>query len=417
MRASTIVLLVIFLLTGCMGGETEKSRHSRDSSNQVSNLNQIQESNSTEYGKEQTVQFKFERDAAYGSTDEVIVGEIATFTVEGRGRVFIADRDRTTVHVFDSDGSYLTSLGRKGKGPGEFSSITTNTSIEIQSDRMYVTDTEFYFPHRANVYLLEDLAFSHTMKLLAENKKDYEELKGYYPKQIFPLQNGTFLAAYQRSPHDYRDSTSFIRYIVQDTSGVIHAGPVLEQANRTNLVHRVKNTRMPYWAIHAFPFFAKALLDVSSEGLLYAANNTDEFKINVHTSQGEHLRTIRHPFDNVSLDRNRLLESYQRTGYMSELGKGVALEMIRQADNLPGHWPALETMFFDDQDRLWVATIVEDFGVYEWWVLKSSGEVITRFEWPRERDLRVVRNGYAYTLEAEEETGLQRVVRYRIDME
>lgn len=34
-------------------------------------------------------------------------------------------------------------------------------------------------------------------------------------------------------------------------------------------------------------------------------------------------------------------------------------------------------------ERLWVATIVEDFDVYEWWILKKNGEVITKFEWPR----------------------------------
>lgn len=74
-------------------------------------------------------------------------------------------------------------------------------------------------------------------------------------------------------------------------------------------------------------------------------------------------------------------------------------------------------MFFDDEDRLWVSTIIDSNEVYEWWVLKNTGAVITQFEWPRGKPIEVVNNGYLYTRETDEETRIQEIVRYRIEMD
>jgi len=74
-------------------------------------------------------------------------------------------------------------------------------------------------------------------------------------------------------------------------------------------------------------------------------------------------------------------------------------------------------MKIDDLDRLWIATTVEDMSVYEWWVLEETGELITKFKWLRDEPIEVVKNGYMYTRETEEETGLQTIVKYRIEME
>ncbi len=41
---------------------------------------------------------------------------------------------------------------------------------------------------------------------------------------------------------------------------------------------------------------------------------------------------------------------------------------------------------------------------------------MSKFEWPRDEPIEVVKNGYMYTRQTEQETGLQQVVRYRIEM-
>ena len=90
--------------------------------------------------------------------------------------------------------------------------------------------------------------------------------------------------------------------------------------------------------------------------------------------------------------------------------------MIEEAEQLPTHWPAIHEMLIDSNNRLWVSTIVENFDIYEWWVLEASGELITKFEWPRDEPIEVIKNGKMYTRQTDEETGLEQVVRYGIEI-
>ena len=96
--------------------------------------------------------------------------------------------------------------------------------------------------------------------------------------------------------------------------------------------------------------------------------------------------------------------------------KTLLMADIVSQNDLPETWPAIDNILADDEGRLWVATIVEDLSVYEWWVLEDSGELITKFKWPRDEPIEVVKNGKIYTRETDEDTGLQRVVRYGIGM-
>jgi hypothetical protein len=57
---------------------------------------------------------------------------------DGQGNIYIADAANYRLQKFDKDGKFLASLGRKGQGPGEFSSLR---SLNVDSeDRLYVLD-------------------------------------------------------------------------------------------------------------------------------------------------------------------------------------------------------------------------------------------------------------------------------------
>lgn len=354
----------------------------------------------------------------YGTTPDVIVGVIASFTVDDHNRVFIADRSQTTVHVFNPDGSYLKSLGRQGRGPAEFAAISPTTTMQVYDSLLYVSNfanSWNFFPDRAEVFSLHDLSFSHSISLLASNIGEFnDQLSGYYPIRLYPLEEEIILVEYRRMSNDYKDEISEIKYVLQDHSGIILGDPVFTQQDRIQLVYLVRNSEMPYNAISSFPFFTKSLFSFSTDGYFFSGQ-TDEFKIHSYNTDGSHIQSFSHPFEKQPLLRRELIESYEDR--RSSLGEGVAANMIREADNLPETWPALDDLLVDDENRLWVSTVVEDFNVYEWWVLKETGEVIAKFEWPRDKPIKKIKNGYAYTLETEEETGLQTVVRYRIEME
>jgi hypothetical protein len=356
----TLCGLMVFLIpAGCSGEETGEHARQVDPTTETPDSEQIDkpevpgESNEADAETEPNVRIQFVRETTYGSNDNLIIGVIGAISVDESSRVFLADRDQTTIQVFEPDGSYLTSLGRQGEGPGEFTAINPNTSMVIHSGRLYVTDladSRFFFPHRINLFSLDDLSFIRTINLLAVNRDKFEDLDGHYSKMIYPLSDGTFLVSYHRSSHDYRDEESFVYYVIQDERGSIISSPVLKQKDLTYLVYDVPDAPFRLTVMHSFPIYGKSLLAVSSDDYLYAVANTEEFKIDIYTPDGDHVRKIEHFFENRSFNRNEILDYYEKTNYGHRLGEGVALNMIREAKNLPEIWPAIEDMLIDDED-------------------------------------------------------------------
>jgi hypothetical protein len=406
MKNSLTVLCVICLLilAGCSSEKDgDIPEHLKDSENLTDYPPdpQPEEQTKADSEPERHIELEFVREESFGETDGVYLGRMSGVAVDNSDRVFIGDTDQKTIHVFDPDGSYRTSLGREGQGPGEFNAISVSIPMRIHSNRLFVADVSGIIPHRINVYFLDSMEFSHTVNLIAENRGDFEELAGYFPDQFYPRNDGTFLVSYKR-PLEINDPESYIRYFIQDSNGRIISDQVFEQNDLTYLPYTYPNG---YTVAFSFPFLGKSLFTVSDDDQLYSAW-TEDFLIEVHDPHGEYLRAFEHPIEKKAFNQREYIE-----------GKVDAVRrMIREANDLPQTWPALESMFFDNENRLWVSAIVDDDEVYEWWVLQETGEVIARFEWPRDEPIEVVNNGYIYTRETDE-MDVASIVRYRIEME
>ena len=51
---------------------------------------------------------------------EYTFGDITSVTADAAGRIYVADRIGSSIRVFDTEGRFLTWLGREGEGPGEY---------------------------------------------------------------------------------------------------------------------------------------------------------------------------------------------------------------------------------------------------------------------------------------------------------
>ena len=70
--------------------------------------------------------------------EELLFGGIRSIAVDDRRNVFVFDGQAQHVRVFDSDGAYVGTIGRRGEGPGEFGSAE---AIAILPDgRLVVRD-------------------------------------------------------------------------------------------------------------------------------------------------------------------------------------------------------------------------------------------------------------------------------------
>lgn len=369
---------------------------------------------------EKSIQTKL--DISYGTTNDVLINQIGSIAVDDSGQVYFTGGGAHVINVFDPNGRFLTHIGRKGQGPGEFSS--THPGIHIFSNRIYAIDL---FSYRVSVFSVDSFELIRTLKINLKNKS--KVLADHYIHQIIPNKNGTFLVDFKKFLRDVSDlpegtkiDTLNRRYYTMDKEGKLIPRQVLKIQDQPVVNASFLDMVGPI----SFHFFDRPLVSVSNDGSIYATNSKD-FLIKVYSPGGEYLRAFFHPYQNVPLTTENALESSRADMSKWELMAGEDMKMIqtiinsrqrsiRQID-LPPTWPALNDLLVDDENRLWVSTIVEDFDVYEWWVLEETGELITKFEWPRDEPIEVVKNGYMYTRQTDEETGLQAIVRYRIELE
>lgn len=57
------------------------------------------------------------------------------------GRTYVLDGLSSRIHVWNVDGSYQTSFGRQGQGPGEFSFQNNSNALSFQESSVYVFDS------------------------------------------------------------------------------------------------------------------------------------------------------------------------------------------------------------------------------------------------------------------------------------
>jgi len=70
--------------------------------------------------------------------EQALLGKIAYVNVDADGNIFITDWDQRRILIFDSNGRYIRSFGRRGQGPGEFLNVSRVQFDE--NERPYVVD-------------------------------------------------------------------------------------------------------------------------------------------------------------------------------------------------------------------------------------------------------------------------------------
>jgi hypothetical protein len=153
------------------------------------------------------------------------------------------------------------------------------------------------------------------------------------------LNDGSFLKDFESN--NPSTQYKYTLYYHVSKKGEILAGEVL--ALRKPYVYQtgMKLTSKGF-AILPFtlPFNRSSLISISNNDLIYTAW-TNHFLVKIYDSNGNYKRAFYYPYHNspilnFHIDRN--------------------LKQFLTKENTPATWPALLTIFFDDQNRLWVFT-------------------------------------------------------------
>ncbi|TVR32955.1 MAG: 6-bladed beta-propeller [Balneolaceae bacterium] len=336
---------------------------------------------------------------SYGESDDVMFGSPSFIDVDGSGRVYIADRQENDIKVFNNEGEFVRTVGRSGDGPGEFRQIS---SVLIENHSLWVYDNNL---KRVNSYDTETGHYNHGSRI-AVNRSDFEDLDSRYVRGIHRLPNSRFLIDFLKTemPENvtgWETVQNRSSFYIMNHHGELTGGPIFEKPSSYHVM-MVAGPRITGTPVDFYPSLQ---VGAAGNGRIYVMW-PEHFLLEIYDERGEQEQAIYYPIERVSYDPAGSFD-----GEQNEL-----TERARREVDFPAFEPVSDRMLMDDRDRVWVSVNTHEPNKDEWWVLDLDGKLLARFSWPSDEPLETVRGDHVYTKQTEPGSGLQNVVRYRIQI-
>lgn len=418
MRKLFLFLLCTFLFGACSTGQADKDRP-RESGNSIpEHLQDIEHLTVLPTDAEPRYEIILVEENRYGDKydDVVFLGFINDFAVDDRGRVYLSDMSNARIHVYHPDGRYMQSIGREGRGPGEFLTVRGGLDIGLNDEYLFAyDDTNF----RITRFSLEDYELVDIVNLDPGKWSQFEGLDGRRPFRLHIRKDNNYLVKFRVFNYTRQDLMQKTRieaegtaqYYIFNTDFKPVSGKIYEHAVPPALFIARGGQRR----IYTFPFDNAVLTAFSASGRIYEASS-DEFLIRYYEPDGEYSRAVYHSREGAPLTEDDLDTIEEQNPFTGEGFNEI---------DLPKRWPVVNQVSVDDKSRLWISVISADREFTDWWVLDTGGELLGRFQWPRKlldrpgtnADHYIIKNGALYHLTREGiRLDTQTVKKYRVEM-
>ncbi len=338
----------------------------------------------------------------FGKTAPPYLTSISTCVIDDKDRVIIWGKNTEEIkfppphslHVYNADGTYHTQIGGSGRGPGEFSMLV---DVQAKAGKIFTHDP---LNMRINWYNTIDYSFDGSTVVGQWSVRNHEAVQGMKFAGIKTRNDGNHIAKF------LQHNRPISKYLLIDSEGnVLNFRPL---TFRTNFSVRT-NTNTPAPAF-PFSFMGNTITALSSKDEIYSIW-TQDFLIRKYNAYGAYQSAIYYPLKGLQFDIN----DYTKTSMYSQSDIKKAYEAY--GEDLPKTYPIVADLIADDENRIWVATHT---GLqnenYEWWILNETGELLAKLLLPRNQPIYDIKNGYLYSKIANEETGDEYVVKYRIEL-
>lgn len=266
-----------------------------------------------------------------GATGADAFGAVVDVAFDALGRVWVADEMQQQIKIFERDGTFVRSIGRKGGGPGEFRSIAgfdwspdgTLWIVDAGNPRFTVLDT-------AGRLLATHPRFSSMM--VTPWPGGFDRHGNLADVGARRESGGVSVASVVRlSPDLGSADTLRLPPLKEQFFGAVTSGDARTQ--------HVKQAPVP--------FTATQIWGVDPEGYAWIAL-TDRYRLERRAFDGTVNRVVE--LQNTarrvsSADKDQILENYR---WFEQAGGRLDRSLI------PDHHPDLENLFFDGEGHLWV---------------------------------------------------------------
>jgi hypothetical protein len=330
---------------------------------------------------------ELEENLAVGSLEDENYSfyRIGGIAVDSQGNLFVVDSGNQRIQKFDKDGNYLQTIGRKGQGPGEF-----------MSPYDIVLDEKGY------IYVSEGM------------KMHVFDPKGNSIKDIV-LSN--FIMGYSIDSEGNIIAYGFVRAERAQNFGVMLINP---EGKITKTVAEYPGMSMVSRKGTMFSFTHSytsqlSFSPVEKKGVAYGYGL--EYKLMVIDFSGETSLIIKkdEPHQSVSRrEKDKIIDDTLESTTDDEHGRWPR-DVVEEGADFPDHRPFFNGVASDDIGRIYVSkqkSVLDESQEVEFDIFGPEGFYLYRTTLSFRPNL--VKDGYLYRTTYSEETGVYKVIRYRI---
>ena len=247
--------------------------------------------------------------------------------VDAKGRIYVLDGGFCRIDVFEPDGTYLRSIGRRGEGPGEMKPAT-GLALDGANQRIWVLDP---LNKRLTAWTLEGLFLTS----LPFHKPLSEQLLG--------TPEGALLVNYLY----YREDLPYLLLASYNSEG--------DRRDLIDLPRYGKSTvrQEPGSPMRVTPFHPRHYFAVDRQGRLLHGFSGD-YVLNVLDGEGQVLRRIRREAPRLEVSHEDREAFWARLRQRAaRRGSSVDLSQYK----VPQWRQSFRGIWVDGQDRIWVRVL------------------------------------------------------------
>lgn len=303
------------------------------------------------------------REIGCSETDDMLFGWVKNVQLDHRGYSYIVDTGRAQyVTVLDQNGEYLTEIGKRGRGPGEFTGLT---NIYVSTKFQTLTALDFR-QSRITTFSIDDDSFGEVINELVFPNYQTDTPELLSPNSIVKLADENYLIHYIApiSPHTAK-YPAYHRIIYMEKDSHDQKKLLKLQPDEKEIVVSGFGSTVD---VYSWPYSGASKFAVDPNGKLFTGWSYDQ-NINIYNLTGEKSGSISIPATPLPMtteDKNKLLKDY--TSRLRRL----------LINNFHDVWPYYEQMAIDDNGMLWVGTLIEDMSTI-WYGFDENGDPAEKF--------------------------------------
>lgn len=333
---------------------------------------------------------ELEEDLSIGSEEDnnYLFHRVRALAVDSEKNIYVVDMGNYRVQMFDLNGRYLRTIGRKGQGPGEFSG-----PVGIAFDSQH------------NLYVKE---YRRIQKFNRQGKFTESIPLEYNLVDFAVCDDGCILGYADLQPID----TASRAIVKMDPKGQM----IKKIAEYTDLGIKIivgENATFTLSPNHSYSAFLQFCTLGSN---IYSYGYPSEYLICLIDREGNPLLKIRKEETPISISQEEKSYIIKKTLEALERSRiPISKKTVEETLHFGKHRAHFRDILSDDRQRLYVCrvkSVLDETPGFEFDIFNREGYYLYRVKLPFFPE--VIRDGYLYDIYTSDETGEVKIERYRI---